>query len=240
MPRARSGEDFTLLFESFAMTLCREMPANKVSQIIGEDDNKLWRMIQYYVEEARKLADYSNVKSIGIDGEKQMVTVGMPVARHPPHRSIHYYDKLYLIYFFQDHLKFIISINHYLLDGRFMMGQAKYYRYNIKQQLHSLEFKNKHYYLKNINLSRYGLCPAEAELLAEIANNYYQNELLDVPENYFSISLYKKLSSNKKQSFGNLSKVTIPIPAFSHHELEMYQHHGLQALQTLPDYSYAR
>ncbi len=55
------------MFESFAITLCREMPVNKVSQIIGEDDNKLWRMMHYYIEEARKLEDYSDVKSIGID-----------------------------------------------------------------------------------------------------------------------------------------------------------------------------
>jgi transposase len=67
LPWARSGADFTFLFESFAMTLCREMPVNKVSKIIGEDDNKLWRMMRYYVEEARKLEDYSEVKSIGMD-----------------------------------------------------------------------------------------------------------------------------------------------------------------------------
>ena len=57
------------------------------------------------------------------------------------------------------------------------MGLAKYYRYNIKQQIYSLQFKNKYYYLKDLNISRYGLCLAEAELLADIAHNYYQNEL---------------------------------------------------------------
>jgi len=112
------------------------------------------------------------------------------------------------------------------------MGQKKYYRYNIKQLIHSLEFKNKYYYLKNLNLSRYGLCLAEAELLAEIANNYYQNELLEIPENHFTISLYKNISSNKKQNLNDLPKTTVNIPAFSHYELEMYQLHGLQALQT--------
>lgn len=67
VPWARKGADFTLLFESFAMTLCREMPVNKVSKIIGEDDNKLWRMMHYYIGESRKFEDYSEVKSIGID-----------------------------------------------------------------------------------------------------------------------------------------------------------------------------
>ena len=112
------------------------------------------------------------------------------------------------------------------------MGLAKYYRYNIKQQIYSLQFKNKYYYLKDLNISRYGLCLAEAELLADIAHNYYQNELLEIPENCFSISLYKNISSNKKENLNNLSKTPINIPAFSHYELEMYQQYGLQALQT--------
>ena len=64
---ARNGADFTFLFESFAMTLCREMPVNKVSQIIGVDDNKLWRMMRYYTEAARQLEDHSGVSKIGID-----------------------------------------------------------------------------------------------------------------------------------------------------------------------------
>jgi len=67
LPWAREGADFTFLFESFAMTLVREMPVNKVSQIIGVDDNKLWRMMRYYVEAARQLEDYSEVNKIGVD-----------------------------------------------------------------------------------------------------------------------------------------------------------------------------
>jgi len=67
VPWARDGADFTFLFESFAMTLVREMPVNKVSQIIKVDDNKLWRMMQYYTETAREREDYSSVKQIGVD-----------------------------------------------------------------------------------------------------------------------------------------------------------------------------
>ena len=67
VPWARDGADFTFLFESFAMTLVREMPVNKVSQIIQVDDNKLWRMMQYYTEAARQQEDYSGVKKIGVD-----------------------------------------------------------------------------------------------------------------------------------------------------------------------------
>ncbi len=67
VPWARDGADFTFLFESFAMILVREMPANKVSQIINVDDNKLWRMMHYYTESARQKEDYSGVKQLGID-----------------------------------------------------------------------------------------------------------------------------------------------------------------------------
>lgn len=67
VPWAREGADFTFLFESFAMILVREMPVNRVSQIINVDDNKLWRMMHHYTEAARKKEDYSGVKQIGVD-----------------------------------------------------------------------------------------------------------------------------------------------------------------------------
>lgn len=67
VPWAREGADFTFLFESIAMTLVREMPVNKVSQIIKVDDNKLWRMMEYYNEAARRQADYSKVTQLGVD-----------------------------------------------------------------------------------------------------------------------------------------------------------------------------
>jgi transposase len=67
VPWARGSADFTFLFESFAMTLCREMPVNRVSKIIKVDDNKLWRMMSYYTEAARQLEDYSGVTMIGLD-----------------------------------------------------------------------------------------------------------------------------------------------------------------------------
>ncbi len=63
VPWARDGADFTFLFESFAMTLVREMPVNKVSQIINVDDNKLWRMMHHYTEAARQKEDYSGVNT---------------------------------------------------------------------------------------------------------------------------------------------------------------------------------
>jgi len=67
LPWARAGADFTFLFESLAMVLTREMPVNKVAQIIKADDNKLWRMMHHYTEAARELEDYSGVTQIGVD-----------------------------------------------------------------------------------------------------------------------------------------------------------------------------
>lgn len=67
VPWARKGADFTLLFESLSMVLCREMPVNAASRILGVDDNKLWRMVQYYVGKARKQTSYKGLKSLGID-----------------------------------------------------------------------------------------------------------------------------------------------------------------------------
>jgi transposase len=67
VPWSRNGADFTLLFESLAMAMVREMPVNAVSRIIGEDDNKLWRMLRHYIEEARTHEDYSSVVAMGVD-----------------------------------------------------------------------------------------------------------------------------------------------------------------------------
>ena len=70
VPWAREGADFTFLFESFAMILVREMPVNRVSQIINVDDNKLWRVMHYYTDAARQKEDYSGAKQIGVDETK--------------------------------------------------------------------------------------------------------------------------------------------------------------------------
>lgn len=67
VPWARKGADFTLLFESMAMVLCREMPVNAVARLLGSDDNKLWRMVHHYVNEARRRTSYEGIESIGVD-----------------------------------------------------------------------------------------------------------------------------------------------------------------------------
>lgn len=111
------------------------------------------------------------------------------------------------------------------------MGKPKYYRLNIKQQIGSLEYKNKYFQLKYLNIKRYGLCLAEAELLAALANDYYQNHLLQIPENHFQINVYPDNVSQKKQSLSSIAQKTVNIPAYSHYELEIYNKYGIRQLQ---------
>jgi transposase len=67
LPWARSGSGFTLLFEALAMILVREMPVAAAARILDEHGNRLWRIMEHYVEEARKHADYSGVTAVGVD-----------------------------------------------------------------------------------------------------------------------------------------------------------------------------
>jgi len=67
VPWAGKSNGFTLLFEALLMQLCCEMPVNAVSRLTNVDDNKLWRMLQRYVKEARKHENFSNVTKIGVD-----------------------------------------------------------------------------------------------------------------------------------------------------------------------------
>jgi transposase len=67
VPWARPGSGFTLLFEALVMILAREMPVKAMSKIIQEHDTRLWRILNHYVEEARKEADFSSVREVGVD-----------------------------------------------------------------------------------------------------------------------------------------------------------------------------
>lgn len=67
VPWARSGSGFTLLFEALILSYCKEMPVNKVAQLIGEHDTRLWRVLFHYVDSGRAKQDYSDVTQIGMD-----------------------------------------------------------------------------------------------------------------------------------------------------------------------------
>jgi transposase len=61
------GKHFTKEFEAFALTLMREMPVKKAGDILGETDQRLWRMLHAHVDAARAQADWSEVVAVGAD-----------------------------------------------------------------------------------------------------------------------------------------------------------------------------
>lgn len=67
VPWASSGSGFTLLFEALVLQLAQCMPMGRIAQVLGEHDTRLWRIVQRHVDAARKAADYSGIKSVGID-----------------------------------------------------------------------------------------------------------------------------------------------------------------------------
>ena len=67
VPWARSGSGFTLLFEALTMLLAREMSMSAVAQTLGEQDTRLWRVAQHYVESAHARESWSEVTRICVD-----------------------------------------------------------------------------------------------------------------------------------------------------------------------------
>ena len=67
VPWAREGSGFTLLFEAFILAMAKEMPVNAIARLVGEHDTRIWRLLHYYVEEARSKEDHSQVTKIGMD-----------------------------------------------------------------------------------------------------------------------------------------------------------------------------
>ena len=83
LPRGRRSQDGTIYrvtppwegrskhfskeFEAFALTLMREMPVKKAGEILGETDQRMWRMVHAHVEAARARADWSEVVWVGAD-----------------------------------------------------------------------------------------------------------------------------------------------------------------------------
>jgi len=66
-PWAGVVSGFTLLFEALVMELCAHMPVHSVCQIIKESDNKIWRMLEKYVDKALASEDYSHITAVGMD-----------------------------------------------------------------------------------------------------------------------------------------------------------------------------
>ena len=67
MPWEGLSTGFSLLFEALAMQLCKAMPVKQVGDIINESDDKLWQMLNKYIDAGRELEDFSELKSVGVD-----------------------------------------------------------------------------------------------------------------------------------------------------------------------------
>lgn len=53
VPWSRAGSGFTLLFEAFSMALIeKEMPINKVGELLNEDSHRIWTIFNYWLEKA--------------------------------------------------------------------------------------------------------------------------------------------------------------------------------------------
>ena len=67
VPWARPGSGFTLLFELLVLQLSREMSVAGVGALVGEHMNRIWRILEHYVERARRRVDLSSFHVLGID-----------------------------------------------------------------------------------------------------------------------------------------------------------------------------
>lgn len=67
VPWARPGSGFTLLFEALVLAMAKQMPVKAVAGIVREHDTRIWRILQYHVQEARSREDFSKVRRVGMD-----------------------------------------------------------------------------------------------------------------------------------------------------------------------------
>jgi transposase len=64
---ARPGSGFTLLFEALLITFAEAMPVAKVAAFTGEQDTRIWRVLDHYVTKERAKLDFSTVERVGVD-----------------------------------------------------------------------------------------------------------------------------------------------------------------------------
>lgn len=67
VPWGREGSGFTLMMEGVILSLMKHLAVKTVAKEIGEHDTKLWRMLNYYVTEAKNTRDFSDVEAVGVD-----------------------------------------------------------------------------------------------------------------------------------------------------------------------------
>lgn len=67
VPWARPGSGFTLMLEAIILLLCQEMTVSAAASHLGENDTRLWRVLDHYVMEAHRKKDWSQVTRIMVD-----------------------------------------------------------------------------------------------------------------------------------------------------------------------------
>ena len=67
VPWTRKDSNFSRIFEYHALDFCREMPVSSASAFLRTGHDSLWRMLKYYVDDARKNVDLSGIENIGVD-----------------------------------------------------------------------------------------------------------------------------------------------------------------------------
>lgn len=67
VPWAKKGSGFTLLFESSALILLKEMPVAAVARKLREHDTRIWRLLNRYVEAWKPRIDMSQTRAICVD-----------------------------------------------------------------------------------------------------------------------------------------------------------------------------
>ncbi len=70
-PWSGRANGFTLLFESLIIQLCSHMPVAAVSRLIKVNDDRLWRLLEKYVLQARAHEEYTDLKAVGVDETSQ-------------------------------------------------------------------------------------------------------------------------------------------------------------------------
>lgn len=68
VPWARTGSGFTLLFEAFSMALIeREMPVNKVGDLLKEYPQRIWTIFNYWISIAYQQDEQRSITQMGLD-----------------------------------------------------------------------------------------------------------------------------------------------------------------------------
>lgn len=68
VPWARPSSGFTLLFEALALALIeREMPVNRVAEILKVNPQRIWTIFNHWISKARAADDPSTITKLGVD-----------------------------------------------------------------------------------------------------------------------------------------------------------------------------